>query len=262
MKQPDYRLIVLLIIFTVSTAIAVKLGHDPSKGSKAALIVNDTAISEQTFNRLFSKKPCLQSMDDFIHSVVVKEVLIQEGMKTGVHHEEAFRRSVRNFYEQSLIKIVMDRKYNALSPDIDPSMVERYVGLLGSTVDLTLMTYAGTDDVDADRTLSSEPVQIPFNRLSIEVRCALLELNPGDRSSPSYSEADNVYSVFRLDRIHRSGPSVVTRDDRDLALQLITEHQKERMITDWLDDLTSRASVTVDADVGAALPSRGINRRP
>lgn len=255
MKQPDYRLIVLLIIFTVSTAIAIRLGYKPHERSKAAIVINDTAISEKAFNRMFSKKPCLQSVDDFIRSVVVKEVLIQEAIKAGVHHEEAFRRSVQDFYEQSLIKVIMDRTYDSLTPTVDTTLVDRYVDLIGSTVDLTLRTYKTAEDIDSGRADSEEATRLPFNRLSIEVRYDLLQLTPGDTSSPAFSETDNVYSVFRLDAIHPDESRDVTADDRDLARQLIVEHQKELMISAWLDDLTSRATVAVGAGVGGTSPS-------
>ena len=47
----------------------------------------------------------------FIHSLINKELLIQEAQRLEINREESFRRSVENFYEQSLIKNLMDRKY-------------------------------------------------------------------------------------------------------------------------------------------------------
>lgn len=249
MKHRDYRLLVLLIIFTVSISIGLKLVLAHLSPGRTAMTINDKTISEKQFNRMFSKKPYLQNMDDFIHSVIIKELLIQEAIKAGIQREEAFRQSIQDFYEQSLIKIIMDRKYTDLEPHIDETLIDRYMTLCGKTMDLTLLTYKTPEDIVKEKVALKESISLPFTRLSIEVRYDLLRLKPGDVSSPSFSEIDNVYSVFRLDTINPGEPMPDTNDNREIARQLLTEHQKELMLADWLEALKARANVSLGSTV-------------
>lgn len=245
MKQPDYRRVVLFITVVVSLSIVITLASRHAEPTHPAMVINNKSISENQFNKMFSKKAYLQNKNDFIHSVIVKELLIQEALKAGIQKEESFRQSVQGFYEQSLIKIIMDRKYASLKPDIDESIIDRYVDWSDKTVDLTLLTYKQLEDISTGIIENEEHIRLPFNRLSIEVKYELLQLQNGHVSPPLFSETDNNYSVFRLDNISQSEIKTDKEENRDMIRQLLSEQYKEQMIAQWLDGLREHAEITL-----------------
>lgn len=248
MKYPDYRFTVLFIMVFVTVSVGVKLFAFQPEPSPAAITVNNTAISQDRFDRFMQFRSPRQTRDDLVQSVIVKELLIQEALKAGIQTEEPFRQSVREFYEQSLIKSVMDRTYTSLTTHVDEHLIDRYLDLNGQTVSLTLVTYAKPEDFLNRRFKTEENLQIPFKRLSSQVRYDLLLLSPGDYSEPAFSETDKVYSVFRLEHIIPSSLKTESKENRTDIRKLLEEHQKEQLVSSWLNGLKAKATVTVNPD--------------
>jgi hypothetical protein len=246
MNQPDYRRIVLAIIFVIALLIGIKVlllkpGHD-----QAAMTINNVSISEEKINRLFSQRSRYLDSKDFIHSVVIRQLLIQEAVKSGIQKEESFRQSVQDFYEQSLIKIVMDRKYDALNPEIDERLVDRYITLSGKTIDFTLLSYRQPDDRVKGIFEGQEKISLPFSRLATEIKLDILSLKPGEMSNPVYAQGEGLYSVLRLDTVSPGDETPhETATDRDSIRAILSEQLKERNIDLWLDSLEAQATVTV-----------------
>lgn len=252
MKNPDYRRVVLFIILMVSLLIGLKVFVLKPSVDETALTINNIAISEEKINRLFNQRSRYIDDKDFIHSVVIRQLLIQEAIKSGVQEEEAFRQSVQDYYEQSLIKIIMDRKYNSLETQIDESLVDRYMSLSGKTIDLTLLSYRQPDDRVKGNFERQEKISLPFRRLAMGVKSVILTLEPGKMSEPVFSQNDGLYSVFRLDRVSGPEPSEGHDEnmDRETVRQIITEHEKEVLIDRWLDSLEEKARVRVRKTIG------------
>lgn len=248
MKFPDYRITVLFIMVFVAVSVGVKLFAFQPEPSPAVITVNSTAISQDRFDHFMTSRSSRQSRDELIQSVIIKELLIQEALKADIQTEAPFRQSVRDFYEQSLIKTMMDRTYAALVPRVDEDMVERYQHLIGQTVSLTLMTYKKPEDLANRHFDTEERLTVPFNRLSTQVRYDLLSLSPGDYCEPAFSETDKIFSVFRLEHIIAPSSETKSKENRTNIRKLLEEQQKEQLISSWLNDLKENAVVSVNTN--------------
>ncbi len=67
---------------------------------------------------------------DCVNSLITKELLLQESQREGIDKEESFRESIQNFYEQSLIKLLIDRKFASLHVTVSDEDVNRYIALM------------------------------------------------------------------------------------------------------------------------------------
>jgi hypothetical protein len=104
-----------MVVMVVALALIVFQFFEgrPDAGKKAAIIINDKVI---TLDEFAGMKPSHdEHRADFINSLIARELLIQEAQRTGIDKEENFRRSLQGFYEQSLVKVLMDRKLTLLS---------------------------------------------------------------------------------------------------------------------------------------------------
>ena len=131
-----YSIIIIVIVF--SLIIGYELFSGKRETENPALIINDKIISVNEFNQLYSTRADRLSKSDFISSLITKNLLIQEAQKEGINKEKSFKKSIQDFYEQSLIKILIDRKFSSIKADVTDDEVNKYTQLLNKTVHLTI----------------------------------------------------------------------------------------------------------------------------
>jgi len=90
-----------------------------------AVRINDYSLTAGEFNGLFSElKPqedTPQAREKFLENLVTRKIILQEGEREGLDKQKDFLKSIENFWEQSLIKIVVDKKMKEISKGIDVS---------------------------------------------------------------------------------------------------------------------------------------------
>src|SRR3989339_695076 len=119
-----YYILVIMIVF--SGLAAYGLFDTRVEISKPFLSINDRIISEAEFESALKRKPSYMSREQFAESLIDKQLLIQEAVRMKINKEENFRSAVEIFYEQSLIKILLDRKLDSLVVDVTDAEMEKY----------------------------------------------------------------------------------------------------------------------------------------
>ena len=59
-----------------------------------------------------------ENRQEFLKSVVVEQLLIQEAKRQKIDQEPQFREAIKNHYEQSLVKILLERKNQSLDETV------------------------------------------------------------------------------------------------------------------------------------------------
>lgn len=123
--RKNYGLFAVLCLLTV-VALASCSKKQPAE--KPAIKVNDVEISVSEFNKRFSQ---MKNSDDtvenrklFLENYLNRKVLLLEAQRLGIDKEESFLDAVEKFWEQSLLKIVVDRKLKEISQNIKVSKQE------------------------------------------------------------------------------------------------------------------------------------------
>lgn len=248
MKQPDYRHIILFIIFGVTFSIGVTRFVLRPSHENAAIIINKKTVSIDDFNEKFNNKSYFQDKNGFISSMVLRELLVQEALKTGIQNQDYFIKSIKEYYEQSLAQSMVDQKYKSLDVSVDESIIDRYIDLADKTLDITVLNYTNLENIKQGKLVSEEKMSLAFDKLSSEVKYELLALKEGGLSEPSCSSAEGC-SVFRLDRIRSEHPTETKKVDRDTIGQIIREQKKERLVAEWLEILKNKANITIGKTV-------------
>ena len=233
----------IVAIVIIASGLAVYGAFDTKvEISKPFISVNDRIISQDEFNRMLKRKPHYMNRDQFIHSVIEKQLLIQEAVKQKINQEESFRQSVENFYEQSLIKILMDRKLNSLVVDVTDAELERYEMLLGRKMMITKTKYATLNDAEKNMNGKKEIINADFEALSADLKFELLNLDEGDSSKPKFD--DFGYAVYTLDEISpiQKDRENITFDMRKVSV-LLQDKKKERILEEWAQRLRENAKI-------------------
>ena len=236
MKYVYYILVVL--IAAVGFIVYQFFGDRPSKSKDAAIVVNERVISKDEFKGM---KPAHdESKEDFINTIITKELLIQEAQKQGFDKEESFRRSVQNFYEQSLIKALMDKKFSSLKASVTDEEIDRYRAFANKELDITLYTADNANNMKADR-FREERKDVAFEDLSMELKGAVIGLKKGEMGSP-FQTGEKYIAV----KLNDSKPVAGAREPgREAVRQLLIEQKRELMMKEWLDGLRKKATIKV-----------------
>lgn len=239
-----YIYYIIVILLGLSAIIGYELRSESPSPGEAAIIVNDKVISVEEFNKLYSSRSSgAEDRLDSINSLITKELLIQESKKEGIDKEEPFRRSIQNFYEQSLIKLLMDRKCACLNITVTDDELNRYIASLGEKMHLTIFGFDSADEARKGDYRDGEKKSVYFTDLSTAMRNSVMSLKEGELTGPA--KTDGKYIVIRLDKIENipaRAPSIRERDD---IRKMLLEERKEQILSDWIADLRKRASIKV-----------------
>ena len=109
------KLIVLaLLVLLASSCIGSK------ENEKPAIKIGKIQISSQRFQREFEVSSFAREgkKKDFLETFISRKLILLEAEKLGLDKDPEFLRDVQDFWEQSLLKLVLDKKIKELVVDV------------------------------------------------------------------------------------------------------------------------------------------------
>lgn len=213
--------------------------------SKPFLSVNDRIVSVEEFEKMLARKPSYMSREQFAESVIDKQLLIQEALRMEINREESFRQSVENFYEQSLIKTLLDRKLDSLVVDVTNDDIAKYERLMQQKVFLTRMTYPSLTDAQNQTRETVQTMESDFINLSGDLKFMVLTLEKGAVSKPDIKGMEGIV-VYRLDDIQEreaSGTDQTAEFDIKQVSLFIQDKKKEQLVNEWTGNIRESADI-------------------
>ncbi len=238
-----YYIIGVLVLLTLG--LVLRLSGVKVEVSDQALVINDRVISTTELDEFAQVGSYHSQGEGFLDAVITRELLIQEAISQGIHTEEAFRKSVEAFYEQSLVKAIVDRKLQSLSPDVTGEMVSKYKSLCIKTVRYTKTVYENEENFEKGEPLSSTHKEHYFEDLSEALQYDLFSIEPGDSTPPERSNEGLV--IYRLDATDNSATPGTVPDDDQVRAMLI-DQGRNAMFDTWLSDVRKKAHIEVLTD--------------
>ena len=239
-----YLYYIVAILLVLSAIIAYQLSTPAAPKQKAALIINEKVITTDEFARLFESRQARgEGKRDFINSLITRELLIQASRKEGIDREEPFRKSIQNFYEQSLIKLLMDRKFSSLAISVTDEELSRRVGLVRKKIHLTIFSFTDPESAEKGVFQNGETTTGCFEDLCRDIQAAVAGLEPGQKSNPLM--VGGRYLVVRLDNAVDATSCAPRSVDRERLRRALIEEKKEKVINDWAADLRKKAFIKI-----------------
>ena len=237
----DRYYIAAILAITIALILVQYIAGKPGVPKEPAVVINDRVITTEELAKL--GPPHNETRQDFINSIITRELLIQEAQRSGIDKEEIFRRSIQSFYEQSLVKVLMDRKFASLNITVSDEELEKYFSMLDKKVSLTIYTGARAEDLNSG-TAGSEKIKVSFGDLSRSMKRVVSLLGKGGKSRPIISGSN--YIVIVLEDIQPGGIRQ-SGTDRESIRKLIAEEKREQLIAEWMDSLRKKAKIKVHA---------------
>jgi hypothetical protein len=236
--------IIIIILLGLSAIIGYEIRTQRPSEKEAALIINDRVITTNEFNMLYSlQSPHLKNKSEFINSLITKELLIQESQKEGIDKEESFRRSIQNFYEQSLIKLLIDRKISSLNIIVDEEELNKYISFSNKKLHLTIFNFDTLEEAIKGKYRDSETRTVFFEELSDDIKDHVILL--GERETTEPIKTDKKYITVRLDKTDTVPSLKPSESETEEIKKFLIERKKEKIINDWIADLRRKASIKI-----------------
>ncbi len=234
-----YYIAAILVVF--SGLAAYGLLNTRIELSKPAIVVNDRIVTEAEYEKLLQTKPYHMTEDQYIDSIITKQLLIQEAVRQNINKEESFRKSVETFYEQSLIKILLDRKLKSLAVDVTDKEIEKYKSFSQTHVDISKFMYKTLDEALVGENQTLQKIESNFSDISDDLKFIVLNLEEGQSSEPIVLETGAV--VYRLENIKHMDTGTIGEIDVKRISLFIQDKKKGTLLDTWTGKLKENAEI-------------------
>ncbi len=210
---------------------------EPVDGS---LVVNQRIYQPDELEEQLQSTPYhFDSRSELIDGLINRELLLQEAKQQKIDAEVAFRRSMRDFYEQSMIKTLLDRQYSAPENQPNEAQIAACLPLLGKRFQLKRYNYPDQTTAQKIEQAQVKEYNLPYLELPEDTRAALPGLKGGEISPPLHSAAG--WYRLQLTDIQPLAteqiPSVIEQEE------LCRRELKQQLIQNWIDLLHQKADI-------------------
>lgn len=238
-------LFTIIAIVGVITALSLSLllSDNTTPQGDIALTINGHDIGENDITsegRKFSYHTGKDS--EMYDTYITRELLLQEAQKQAIHKEGSFRKALQTYYENSLIKILLERKNNELEVHVSEEDIDGYITFVGRVVSFTRLDTMPNSaaDVASAKGLST---RVPFDDLAAPVKLLLSSLKTGQYGI-KFDTGSEKYAV-RLDSIGPSPSASEKTIDRHRIREMLEDYKRETQMNVWLTELKQNATITI-----------------
>ncbi len=244
-----YYIVAIVVVFSV--IVGYGMFNPNVQVSKPVIVINDRIISETEYAKLLERQPVYMTEDQYVESVIMNELFIQEAIRQEINTEEDFRQSVENFYEQSLVKLLLDRQFKSFQVDVSDADIQKYQQLLKSRITLIKTVYPMMKEgKDADVKPSINRMTSDFQDLSDVLKYTVFTLEPGqstdtrgEKAGKEFETSSVVYKLETIDPLPDTGTAAIGSMDLQQIREFITDMKKEEMLEQWTGGLRQDAHI-------------------
>jgi len=127
-----YIFLLLVVILTLGC------GRPAQQKKEILARINNYEITLEEFQEEFiasgyARVDTLQSKEDFLNSLINRKLILQDAQKKGLDKDKSFLKMIESFWEQSLLKLALDKKTKEIAGSTlvnDKEIEEAYNNLL------------------------------------------------------------------------------------------------------------------------------------
>ena len=238
------RIILALLILASIAALIYLWPRASAQKQDVVATINGYQLARSELSSSLSEEERGHEMEDVLNAAITRTLLIQEAERQKIDKEEAFRKSLKNFYEQSLLKTLIDRKYAALNVAVSDEDIDRYLSLFGKNIRFTRLQVSANPPY---RPVSNqgETTDVPFDNLADSLKPIISSLKPGEYAV-RFDTGHEQYGL-RLDAV--TAPATASTATvvlpRAIAKMDIEQSKKEQLVGQWLMELRQNANITI-----------------
>lgn len=248
-----------IILLTLSVALVSCSQGEKDKGETVAS-VNGSPVSLKEFQREVSiaakRDPALklteEALEHQLHTVIDRKLMIQEAVKKGLSQDEKFLDTIKEFWEQTLIRELVNSRSKEWSEGlfVTDGEVQAHYKRIGTRLTLRLIDVENKEKAEEakaslasgsfDRAEVVGPLLIEDVRLADPLYAAF-DLSEGETA---VIEGRDDFLVVRVVKKERIPAPLLTAIYADIKESLL-EQKKEKALEDWLEELKKSAKIEI-----------------
>jgi len=235
MRYLYYILAILLfsvIAITISGFLSPRSPHQ-----ETALVVNNRVITTGEIEEGLRHHPTSHSdsINEYIDNLIRRELMIQEAQEQEIDQQENFRRAIQHFYEQSLVKALLEKKTEQMQTTANPETVARYLQLQDTLYQLKIITAGATIQTNYTTGLLLD--------LPIAVRQHLVQLHEGETTAPFKLNEE----IIRIHLIKKEKVDLQEADKltKKAVEKIVQREQLQTAMDSWIEDLKEKAYIRI-----------------
>lgn len=236
----------LLISVSILAALCLGLLIAPlltprPKPVEGSLVINQRVYLPQELEERIRTTPYhFDNKEDLVTDLIYRELLLQEAKAQKIDNEASFLRSMRDFYEQSMIKTLLDRQYALDTHLPNESQVAACQPFLTRNFDLKRFDYDSLASAQANQPSRVATYDLPYLQLPEDIRSGLLTLKGGELSEPIHSGS----GWFRLQLIDIKPLPASQIPDTLQQEELCRDELKRQSIQAWVESLFRKSDIS------------------
>ncbi len=233
-------LLSLVTIFIISPS--------PSPEEKSVVMkVNDSSITSSMLEKSEKGRSSHhENRREFLNSVVIEQLLLQEAQLQKIDQEPQFREAIKEYYEQSLIKILLERHNQSIDDTVTEQEIDLFLSYFGKMLTFTITQGTGsqvTPEIDwSAGTTKTER----FDDLSSTMQPLLVGLQPGE--TRAVFDTGNEWFAIRVDNVAGDTSPETATIPRETVKSIITTTKREQQLNSWINELVSKADISIKED--------------
>ena len=168
---------------------------------------------------------------DRLVTSTTRQALVREAQRLGIDKEDSFRRALKEYYEQSLVKVLTDRKLADIKVSVSEEDIDNYLSRFNQIVTFTRFPIEDGKVIEGGGFQST----VLFDELSSTLRLLLANLAPGEKAKQF--ETGTEISVIQLDKIEPAKIQKKTEVDRERVREQLENYQRSLEIDRWIHSL-------------------------
>lgn len=167
-----------------------------------------------------------------------RQALVQEAQRIGIDKEDSFRRALKEYYEQSLVKVLTDRKLAEIKVTVSEDDIENYISRFGQIITFTRFPIEDGEVLEE----SGFQSMVLFEELSSTLRLLLADIVPGEKAKQF--DTGTEISVIRLDKIEPADIQKQIEVDRERIREQLENYKRSLEIDRWINSLQKQHGET------------------
>lgn len=243
-----YLITIACFLAVLSLVTIFIISPSPSPEEKSVVVkVNDSNITSSMLERSEKSRPSHhENRTEFLNSVVIEQLLLQEAKRQKIDQEPEFRDAIKEYYEQTLIKILLDRQNTSFDDTVTEKEIDLFLSYFGKTITFTIAQGTGNQVTpEIDWGVSNTTTEL-FDDLSTTMQPLLVGLQPGN--TRAVFDTGNEWFAIRVDNLAgKTSPNIATVS-REMVRSTITTHKREQQLNSWINKLVSNADISINED--------------
>lgn len=239
-----YLYIIFAIVIAASLLSLSFLWSDKKAPDEDIIfIINGHSYSRETVTSHYSKFGYhADNNSEIVATAITRELLIQEAQRQSIDKEADFRSSLQNYFENSLIKILLDRQNDVIRVEVTDKEIDNYIYFLDKRVSFTKLDRIPESQEQAKKAsgLSTEAV---FDELALPVKLLLSSLSPGS-FKVKFDTGHEQYAI-RLDNVQLDPDENRVTPDREEIRDILADYKREQVMNEWYRNLKNQASIII-----------------